>query len=197
MGHYAAIAGLNVVSFSNKSNSGTIFCQFKPWDERKSKSEQLFGMIAQLQQKFSAIKEARIVVIPPPAIPGLGSTGGFSFILQQRESTDDIHAFEKVVMNFMAEANKRPEISNAFTFFTARTPGYQINVDREKCKRMGVSLTEVFNTLQTFLGSRYINDFSLYSRNFRVVAQADTLFRNSIEQLGNYFVRTDRVKCFP
>jgi len=197
VGHYAAIAGLNVVSFSNKSNSGTIFCQFKPWDERKSKSQQLAGMIAQMQQKFSAIKEARVVVIPPPAIPGLGRTGGFSFILQQRESTDDIHAFENVVMNLMIEANKRPEISGAFTFFTARTPGYQITVDREKCKLMGVSLTEVFTTLQTFLGSRYINDFSLYSRNFRVVAQADTLFRNNIEQLGNYFVRNDRGEMLP
>jgi HAE1 family hydrophobic/amphiphilic exporter-1 len=197
VGHYAAIAGLNVVSFSNKSNSGTIFCQFKPWDERKSKSQQLAGMIAQLQQKFSTIKEARVVVIPPPAIPGLGRTGGFSFILQQRESTDNIHAFEDVVMNFMAEANKRPEITSAFTFFTARTPGYQITVDREKCKLMGVSLTEVFTTLQTFLGSRYINDFSMYSRNFRVVAQADTAFRKNIDQLGNYFVRNDHGEMLP
>ncbi len=197
VGHYAAIAGLNVVSFSNKSNSGTIFCQFKPWDERKSKSQQLAGMIAQLQQRFASIREARIVVIPPPAIPGLGRTGGFSFILQQRESTDNIHAFEDVAMNFMAEANKRPEIANAFTFFTAHTPGYEITVDREKCKLMGVSLTEVFSTLQTFLGSRYINDFSKYSRNFRVVAQADTVFRKNIEQLGNYFVRNDRGEMLP
>ncbi len=197
VGHYAAVAGLNVVSFSNKSNAGTIFCQFKPWDERKAKSEQLFGMIAQLQQKFSVIKEARIVIIPPPAIPGLGRTGGFSFIMEQRESTDDIHAFEKVAMNFMAAANKRPELSNTFTFFTARTPGYQIDVDREACKRMGVSLSEVFNTLQTFLGSRYINDFTLYARNFHVVAQADTLYRNRIEQLGNYYVRSTTGKMLP
>jgi len=197
VGHFAAIAGLNVVSFSNKSNSGTIFCQFKPWDERKTKQEQLYGMIAQLQQRLGVIKEARIVIIPPPAIPGLGRTGGFSFVLQQRESTDNIHEFENVAMNFMAAANKRREISNTFTFFTARTPGYQIMVNREKCKRMGVSLSEVFNTLQTYLGSRYINDFSLYSRNFRVVAQADTMFRENVEQLGGYFVRNDRGEMLP
>jgi hydrophobic/amphiphilic exporter-1 (mainly G- bacteria), HAE1 family len=197
VGHYAAIAGLNVVSFSNKSNSGTIFCQFKPWDERKSKSLQLAGMIAKMQQEFSAIREARVVVIPPPAIPGLGRTGGFSFILQQRESTDNIHAFEDVVTDFRNEANKRPEISGAFTFFTARTPGYQITVDREKCKLMGVSLTEVFTTLQTYLGSRYINDFSMYSRNFRVVAQADTSFRKNIDDLGRYFVRNDHGEMLP
>ena len=154
-------------------------------------------MIAQLEKRFAEIKDARVVVIPPPAIPGLGRTGGFSFILQQRESTDDIHGFESVVRDFMIAANKRPELSNTFTFFTARTPGYQIEVDREKCKKMGVSLTEVFNTLQTFLGSRYVNDFSLYSRNFRVVVQADTLYRNSIEQLGNYFVRNESGSMLP
>ena len=197
VGHYAAIAGLNVVSFSNKSNSGTIFCQFKPWDERKAKSEQLFALIGQLQHRFAAIKEARFVVIPPPAIPGLGRTGGFSFVLQQRESTDDIHQFENVVMKFMAAANQRPEISGAFTFFTARTPGYRVTVDRQKCKRMGVSLTEIFNTLQTYLGSRYINDFSLYGRNFRVVAQADTMFRNNIKELGNYYVRNNSGEMLP
>ncbi|HEX2396417.1 MAG TPA: efflux RND transporter permease subunit, partial [Bacteroidales bacterium] len=92
---------------------------------------------------------------------------------------------------------KRPEISNAFTFFTARTPGYQIDVDRERCKKMGVNLTEVFNSLQTFLGSRYVNDFSLYSRNFRVVVQADTMYRNSVAQLGNYFVRNEAGKMLP
>ncbi len=197
IGHYAGIAGLNVVSFSNKSNSGTIFCQFKPWDERKSKSEQLYGLIAQLRHRFTEVKEARIVVIPPPAIPGLGRTGGFSFVLQQQESTDDIHQFENVVRNFMIAANKRPEVSNAFTFFTASTPGYQISVNREKCKRMGVNLIEVFNTLRTFLGSQYINDFSLYGRNFRVVAQADTLYRNNINELGKYYVRNQRGEMLP
>ena len=197
VGHYAGIAGLNVVSFSNKSNSGTIFCQFIPWDQRKSKSEQLWGLIAQLRHRFEEIKEARIVVIPPPAIPGLGRTGGFSFVLQQQESPDDIHQFENVVKNYMMAANKRPEISDAFTFFTAQTPGYQITVNREKCKRMGVNLLEVFGTLRTFLGSQYINDFSLYGRNFRVVAQADTLYRNNIKELENYYVRNQRGEMLP
>ncbi|HJU46035.1 MAG TPA: efflux RND transporter permease subunit, partial [Chitinophagaceae bacterium] len=96
--HYAALGGLNVVTFSSKSNSGTIFTQLKPWSERKDKSVQLAGIIATLQKKFAEIKEANIIVIPPPAIPGLGQTGGFTFELQQRESNDDIKAFEKNVM---------------------------------------------------------------------------------------------------
>ena len=94
--------------------------------------------MSELNRRFAAIKEARIIVIAPPSIPGLGSTGGFSFVLQQRESNDDIKGFEKVVRNFMVEANKRPEIGSAFTFFTASTPRYDISVDRDMCKRMGV-----------------------------------------------------------
>jgi hydrophobic/amphiphilic exporter-1 (mainly G- bacteria), HAE1 family len=195
--HYAALAGLNVVTFSAKSNSGTVFCQLKPWDERTRKSEQLFALMAQMQQRFAVIKEANIFIIPPPAIPGLGNTGGFTFELQQRESNDDVKGFERVVMNFMMEANKRPEIARAFTFFNARTPGYQVVVNREKCKKLGVRVSDVFSTLQTFLGSQYINDFTIYNRNFRVIAQADTMFRNDIINLEKYYVRNQQSNMVP
>ena len=195
--HYAGIAGLNVVTFSNKSNSGTVFTQLKPWNERRKKATSLNGIIADLNRRFSIIDEARIIVIAPPAIPGLGSTGGFSFILQQRESNDDIKGFQNVVRNFMIEANKRPEISNAFTFFTANTPGYKISIDREKCKKLGVRMLDVFSTLQTFMGSYYINDFTLYGRNFRVMAQADTVFRDKITAIDKYYVRNNRGEMLP
>jgi HAE1 family hydrophobic/amphiphilic exporter-1 len=195
--HFAALAGLNVVTFSTKSNAGTVFTQLKPWDERKDKSLQLAGVIAEVQKKLSAIKDANIVVIPPPPIPGLGQTAGFTFELQQRESTDDIKAFEKVVQNFVVEANKRKEINRAFSFFTARTPGYQVNVNREQCKKLGVSVSDVFNTMQTYLGSRYVNDFNIYGRNFRVVAQADTTFRGDISELQRYYVRNTAGQMIP
>ena len=190
--HYAGLGGLNVVTFAAKSNSGTVFSQLKPWDERTDKSLQLSSLIATLQKKFASIKGANIIVISPPAIPGLGQTGGFTFELEQKESTDDINQFEKVVQSFVAEANKRPEISRAFSFFTARTPGYQVDVDREKCKKLGVSLSDVYNTMQTFLGSRYVNDFTIYGRNFHVVAQADTAFRAGIGNLDKYYVTATR-----
>ncbi len=195
--HFAGLGGLNVVTFATKSNSGTIFTQLKPWDERKDKSLQLSSLIATLQQKFSSIKGANVIVISPPAIPGLGQTGGFTFELQQRESTDDIKQFEKVVQSFIAEANKRPELSRVFSFFTARTPGYQVDVDREKVKKLGISLSEVYNTMQTFLGSRYVNDFTLYGRNFRVVAQADTAFRADIKNIEQYYVRNTAGQMIP
>lgn len=195
--HFAGLGGLNVVSFASKSNSGTVFTQLKPWDQRKDKAQQLTALMTSLQKKFASIKGANVLVISPPAIPGLGQTGGFTFELEQRESTDDIKQFEKVVQNFVAEANKRPEISRAFSFFTARTPGYQVDADREKCKKLGVSLADVYSTIQTFLGSRYVNDFTIYGRNFRVVAQADTSYRAGIGNLDQYYVRNQQGEMLP
>lgn len=195
--HFAALGGLNVVTFANKSNSGTIFTQLKPWDTRESKEEQLNGIIASLQQKFAGIKEANIVVIPPPAIPGLGQTGGFTFELQQQESTDSIKQFEQVVQSFVGALNQRPEISRAFSFFTAKTPGYQVKVDREKCQKMGINISDVYSTLSTFLGSSYINDFTIYGRNFRVMAQADSTYRENIQNLNTYYVRNQQGTMVP
>ena len=197
VGHYAALGGLNAVTFANKSNSGTIFCSLKPWDERKDKSLQLQAMIGTIQKKLSVIKEASIVVIPPPAIPGLGNTAGFSFIIEQKEPSNDIKGFEGVVQNFVAQANKRPEISKAFTFFTARTPSYQLDVDREKAKKLGVLVSDVFGALQTYLGSAYVNDFTIYGRNFHVLEQADSSYRTDIKNLGQYFVRNQAGTMVP
>jgi HAE1 family hydrophobic/amphiphilic exporter-1 len=191
--HYAALGGLNVVSFASKSNSATIFCQLKPWDQREDPKDQLLGpkgLVATLQAKLSAeYKEANVVVIPPPAIPGLGSTAGFAFNLEQKETGADIKTFSNVVQNFIAEVNKRPEIGKAFSFFTARTPGYQLTIDREKCKKLGISISDVANALQTYLGSLYVNDFTIYGRTFHVVEQADTSYRGKIQDLNQYFVR--------
>lgn len=197
VGHYAALGGLNVVTFANKSNSGTIFCSLKPWDQRKEKSQQLQALVGLLQQKLSVIKEATVVVIPPPPIPGLGNTAGFSFIIEQKETSTDIKGFEGVIQNFVAEANKRPEISRAFTFFTAHTPGYQLEVDREKAKKMGVLVSDVFNVLQTYLGSVYVNDFTIYGRNFRVLEQADSTYRTDIKNISQYFVRNSAGEMVP
>ncbi len=197
IGHYAALGGLNVVSFATKSNSATIFCQLKPWDERKDKSQQIFALVAELQGKLSRFKEANVVVIPPPAIPGLGSTGGFSFILQQKSGGGDIKEFEGVLGKFTAAINQRPEIARAFSFFTARTPGYQLEIDREKAKKMGVQISSIATALQTYLGSAYVNDFTVYGRNFRVVTQADSTYRGDIKDLNQYFVRNSSGTMVP
>ena len=193
VGHYAALGGLNVVSFANKSNSGTIFVQLKPWDDRKLTSEQLVGVI---QKKMARFKEATVVVIRPPAVPGLGTTAGFSFILEQRQA-GDVATFEKTLQNFLAELRKRHEISRAFSFFTARTPAYRLTIDREKAKRLGVAISDINSALQTYMGSYFVNDFTIYGRNFHVVAQADTNYRTNIESLGQYFVRNQAGQMVP
>jgi HAE1 family hydrophobic/amphiphilic exporter-1 len=183
------LAALNVITFSNKSNVGTLFVALNPWDTRKDKADQIQGVIDEVKKRTSDIKEARVLVIAPPAIPGLGQTAGFTLELQQSTSTDNIQQFERVARNFLAQANKRPEIGVAFTFFTARTPSYQVNVDREKVKKLGIQTSDVYGTLSTLLGSSYVNDFNIYGRNFRVMAQADSVYRTSISDFSSYFVR--------
>ena len=197
IGHFAAISGLNVVTFANKSNSGTIFVQLKPWDERKSKALQLNSIMNTLRMKFSSIKSANVIVIAPPSIPGLGRTGGFSFELEQKESTDDIQQFANVVHEFVAAANRRPELAGVFSFFTANTPAYKLTVDRDKCAELGVSVASVFSTIQTYLGSAYVNDFTAYGRDFHVVVQADTNYRATVHDLSKYYVKNAQGDMIP
>lgn len=185
------LAGLNIISFSNKSNVGTLFVNLHTWDDRKSKEKQLENIIAEIKKKTADIKEARVLVIAPPAIPGLGQTAGFTFELQQTTSTDDIQKFEAVAKKFLADVNQRPEIAMAYTFFTTHTPSYQVDVDKEKAKKMGVSISDVYSTMSTLMGSSYINDFNIYGRNFRVMAQADSSFRSSVNELGKFYVRNN------
>jgi len=197
VGHFAALGGLNIVTFSTKPNNGTILCQLKAWEDRNKKSLQLKAIINDLQERFSKIPEAVIEIIPPPPIPGLGATAGFNFIIEQRSTNEDVKSLEKVLKDFLSEINKRPEISGAFSFYNASTPAYKLEVDREKCKKLGVSLADVFSAIQTFMGSNYINDFTIYGRLFHVVAQADTTFRSNINKMEQYYVRSQSGEMVP
>src|SRR5690606_18820300 len=141
-------------------------------------------------------KEANILVVSPPAIPGLGASGGFSFVLQQR-GAGDVKELEQVMGQFLGAANARPEIAMAYSFFTAKTPGYHVDVDREKAKRLGVNIADVYATMSTYMGSRYVNDFTRYGRNFRVVAQADTAYRMDIESLKQFYVMNRQGESVP
>ncbi|MEO8473377.1 MAG: multidrug efflux RND transporter permease subunit [Chryseolinea sp.] len=183
------LAGLNILTFSNKSNAGTVFVNLKLWKDRDLKTESVPKIIQEIQKRTADIKEARILVISPPAIPGLGQSSGFTFEFQQTTSTDDVRQFEAVMRKFIGALNQRPEIAMAYSFFTARTPSYQVDIDKEKAKKLGVNVAEAYNTLSTLLGSSYINDFNVYGRNFRVVSQADTLYRKNIQDIGGYYVR--------
>ena len=191
------LAGLNIISFSNKSNVGTMFVMLKPWDERKGAEHNAQSVIKKIVTITSDIKEARILAISPPAIPGLGQTSGFTFELEQTTSTDSIQQFEKVARDFLAAVNKRPEIGSAYTFFSARTPGYQVNVDRVKAKQLGVSLSDIYTTFSTLLSSSYINDITLYGRNFRVLTEADSSYRTSLADMEKFYVRNSQGNMIP
>ncbi|PRY89629.1 efflux RND transporter permease subunit [Mongoliibacter ruber] len=188
--HFSGVTGLNAVNFATKSNSGTVFTQLTPWDKRKGKGQNAFEVRDRLEKILAEeIPEAEVVIIAPPAIPGLGSTSGFTFIFQEYDNSGDIKDFEANLKNFIGEINGHEDIGSAFSFFSASTPAYQVNLDREKTARLGVNIGEAYQTLQTYLGSIYVNDFILYNRNFRVLAQADSAYRESPESLSQFFLR--------
>ncbi len=197
--HYAALSGLNVVTNASNSNNGTIYCQLSPWDERSSSSEQVPGIITEMQKRISdaGIKNANVQVIQPSPLPGVGSTVGFSLQIEQRSTDDNLQDFQKVVDNFIAEANKNPAISKAFTYYTAHTPNYSLTVDREKCQKLGVNVGDVFTTIQAYMGSLYINDFTTYNRTFHVVVQADTAYRTLVSNIDKYYVRNQAGTMVP
>jgi hydrophobic/amphiphilic exporter-1 (mainly G- bacteria), HAE1 family len=197
--HYAALSGLNVVNNATNSNAGTIYVQLKPWDERGEKSQQVPGIISVMQKRIgdAGIKNANAEVIQPSPIPGIGETVGFSLQIEQRSTSDDLQAFEKTVKKFIDEANKNPAITNAFSFYSSNTPSFNLTVDREKCEKMGVNVGDVFTTIQAFMGSLYINDFTVYNRTFHVVVQADTAFRSMITDMDKYYVRNQDSTMVP
>lgn len=180
-----SIGGINILNRSFKSNAATFFVQLKDWDER---STTVSETIASVTKDFAGDKDGSVLVVSPPPIPGLGISGGFSLQIQEKQ-TGDIKKFEANAGKFLMAANQRPEIAMAYTLFNARTPNYKVHVDRDKVKKMGVSIAAVYSTISAYLGSSYINDFTKYGRNFRVVTQADTNFRKGIEDLSKLYVR--------
>jgi len=197
--HYAALSGLNVITNATNSNCGTVYCQLKPWDERNGDEEEVPGILNVLQKRISdaGVRNANVEVIQPSPIPGIGAGVGFNLQIEQRSTNDDLHAFEKVVNNFIAEVNKNPAIANSYTFYSAHTPAYNLTVDREKCEKLGVNVGDVFTTIQAYMGSLYINDFTTYNRTFHVVVQADTVFRSMISDMDKYYVRNQAGNMLP
>ncbi|WP_194778456.1 efflux RND transporter permease subunit [Pararhodonellum marinum] len=188
--HYSAVTGLNAVNFAVKSNSGTVFTQLTPWGERKGKGQGAFEIQKRLEDLLAReLPEAEVVIIAPPAIPGLGSTSGFTFVFQELDGTGNIKDFESNLETFVEELNKHESIGNAFSFFSASTPAYRVKLNREQTARQGINIGEAYQTLQSYLGSFYVNDFILYGRNFRVVVQADSVYREDPEGLNQFFLR--------
>src|SRR5208283_4829391 len=197
--HYSAISGLNILNFGTTSNAGSIFCMLKPWEERAKPEEQIPGIMDVLRKRIAAagIDDANIVVIPPPPIRGIGQAAGFSMQIEQGSTSDDVHAFEGVVKKFVAEARKNPAISTTFSYYGAHTPSYDLTLDREKSEKLGVNIADVFTTMQAYMGSLFVNNFTLYDRTYHVVVQADTTYRALISDLNKYYVRNQHGDMVP
>ena len=189
--HYTAVSGYNILNGGATSNAGSMFCMLTPWDQRKTEQTRMPGILNVLRKRIAqaGIKNANVVVIQPPPIHGIGIAAGFSMEIEEGSSTDDIHAFEKAVDNFVAAAKKVPATSSAFCYFSAHTPSFDLTVDREKCEKLGVNISSVFSTMQAYMGSLFINNFTLYNRTYHVVMQADTSYRALISDMDKYYVR--------
>ncbi|MDB6155960.1 MAG: transporter [Chthoniobacteraceae bacterium] len=170
------IAGFNLFG-GNQSNTGAVFVTFKEFSERKSADESMGAIIGKLNARFRAeIPEAFTGVFPPPPIAGIGNAGGFKMQIQDRGSAG-LEELQAQASNLMAKANQTPGLAGNLTTFRANVPQLWLDVDRVKAKSMNVPLNNIFGTLQTYLGSSYVNDLSLYGRTYRVMAQADAQFR--------------------
>jgi HAE1 family hydrophobic/amphiphilic exporter-1 len=185
-------------SFSGSSaNSGVIFTTLKPWDERHEPDQSAQGIIGKMGGLLSAIPEARIFPVNPPAIQGLSSFGGFEFQLQDRRGNSGLDTMVQAMGELLGRANQTPNLQAVFSTFAANTPQLLIEVDRNRAKTLQVDVDDVFNTLQSYLGSRYVNDFNLEQRTYRVYVQADAQFRSNPGDIGLLYVRSQSDRMIP
>jgi hydrophobe/amphiphile efflux-1 (HAE1) family protein len=185
------ITGLNFLTGSSQSNSAVAFAILKPWAERSGAAHTAQSIVAALRPRLFAIPASIVLSFDPPSIPGLGTTGGFEFEVQDRTGAG-ASRLDTVTQAFLAEARKQPELNaqQLLTTFGASTPQLNFVLDRDKAKQLGLSLTDVFATMQTYLGSLYINDFNLFGRTFRVIVQSDGGARNDPLDFSKIFVPT-------
>jgi hydrophobe/amphiphile efflux-1 (HAE1) family protein len=197
MDNVISIVGLNFLSGSNQSSGAAQFAILKPWNERGPGRDST-TVIAELRKKLSAIGEGVVLVFDPPAIPGIGTAGGFEFQVEDLTGRGPA-ALADVTQALLAEARKLPEINGQqiYTTFTANTPQYRYDLDRTKAKLLGLSLPDVFNTLQIYLGSLYVNDFNLFGRTFRVTLQAEQNARAKPSDISHLYVRNSSGKMIP
>jgi HAE1 family hydrophobic/amphiphilic exporter-1 len=197
--HYNAISGWNVLNGGSTSNGASIFCMLKPWSERNTPDLQIPGIMNVIKKRIAAagIKEASITVNASPAIRGLGIASGFSIQVQQAGTNDDVHQFETIMNRYVAALKKEGATSTAYSNFSAHTPAYNLTVDRDKCQMMGVSVASVFSTLQGYMGSRLVGNFTKYNTTYRVIVQADTASRALISDMEKYYVRDSAGAMLP
>jgi hydrophobic/amphiphilic exporter-1 (mainly G- bacteria), HAE1 family len=183
-----SIAGYSMLSGVNTTYSGFFFVNLKPWKKRETAEEQLRLMIAHANEALAKIPDGIAFVFPPPSIPGIGTSGGVTFILEDRAGLD-IPFLARQTKKFIEEASKRPEIARISTTLLAGVPQYYLDVDQDKVLKQGVSLSDVYKATQVFLGGSFVNYFNRFGRTWQVYLQADGPYRTVPEDVGRFYVR--------
>jgi multidrug efflux pump len=191
-----AFPGLSINGFTNSSNSGIVFVTLKPFDKRTSDELSGTTIAGQLNQKFGAIQDAFIAMFPPPPVNGLGTTGGFKLQLQDRGGlgTD---ALNQATQAFLAKARQAPELAGLYSSFQVNVPQLYADIDRTKARQLGVPVTDIFETMQIYLGSAYVNDFNKFGRTYTVRVQADAPYRARAEDVSALRVRSTNGQMVP
>ena len=187
---FNVIGGMSFLSGTFTPNAASYFVRLKDWGERHTPATSLPAILKRLGGELRMLPEAIAFPFSPPALPGFGAAGGFSFLLQDRSGTLSVRQLGIETMKFIVEARQRPELTGLFTAFDPRVPQIALAVDREKVSKLGVPINDVFATLQSSLGGAYVNDFNRFGRLYRVFVQAESNFRQKPEDIGQFFVRS-------
>ena len=182
-------AGFDGATFTNAPNSGVIFVTLKPFEERVKAELSSAAILNDLRSQMQVLREAFVLVIPPPSVPGIGTGGGFKMYVQDRAGRGP-RALEQVVGSVVGAANRTPGLVQVFTLFNTSTPQIYADIDRTKAEMLGVPITRFFDTLATYMGSTFVNDFNLFGRTYRVTAQADNPFRVTVRDVENLRTRS-------
>ncbi|HEX5019616.1 MAG TPA: efflux RND transporter permease subunit, partial [Candidatus Binatia bacterium] len=191
---FTTIGGYGVVTSTYQPNFGTIFVRLKPWDERHGETLHARSIMAGLQRQLASIPEAIIFPFNIPTISGFGASAGFNFLLQDRSGSLSVQQLGDLSREFLEAARKRPELANLFTSFDPRYPQIKVDLDREKARKLGVPVNEVFQALSAVMGGSYVNDFNRFGRLFRVYVQADADYRRKPKDIGDIYVRSETTK---
>jgi hydrophobic/amphiphilic exporter-1 (mainly G- bacteria), HAE1 family len=195
MGGRTAVVGNSLISGSG-SSYGMLICALKPFKERKEKGQDQNSVIAKLYAATSGIRDAKIIIVSPPMVPGFSMTNGFDLKLEDKTG-GDIKVFEQNARDFLAALSKRPEIQYAMTSFNTNFPQYQVDVNVARCKQSGISVSSVLSVMQGYIGGLYASDFNRFGKQYRIMVQADPNYRGNPENLNNMFVRTSTGEMAP
>ncbi|SHH34440.1 efflux RND transporter permease subunit [Ferrimonas marina] len=194
--HVIHASGFSILSGSISSNGGLMIVSLSSWEERDDPNLSDKAILQRLQGKYSANPLVNAMAFALPPLPGVGSVGGFEFVLQDTMGRSPAE-LASVMRGLIIEANEQPAIAAAFSNFRADVPQMYVEVDRDKAKALGIPLTEIFATMQTMLGGNYVNDFNRFGKVFRVMVQAETDFRNSERDINRFYVRTAAGEMVP